>query len=277
MSHVVTRFRKGRRVIAVYHDESPSNPRENEFHYAKLVLYHRSYNLGDAHSIHRDHFEDLETLAEMLREEYSPRLLVPVSFHDYGYVSLEAKPHSGGPFDRSVCGFAVVTHDVVEEIGNLDVTDAQLIDEINAELTEYSAYINGEVYEYCFDTDLEKEWVGGFIGTDYVANGLIESAFGTTEGVVEQNASGSWPKAPEPPRDPSVVALLRGAWLGVKDGVESPDELTVGMTWENETQNELYDAGVNIGQSVVALKRAVKSIATAAYQRATAAYERARS
>lgn len=39
--------------------------------------------------------------------------------------------------------------------------------------------------------------------------------------------------------------------LGVLDGVESPHDLSMGMTWDDDQDmNEAYDRGVNDGQAV---------------------------
>lgn len=38
--------------------------------------------------------------------------------------------------------------------------------------------------------------------------------------------------------------------LGVQDGLESPHDLSMGMTWEDDQDmNEAYDRGVNPGQA----------------------------
>lgn len=42
--------------------------------------------------------------------------------------------------------------------------------------------------------------------------------------------------------------MRKAFWLGVKDGLESPYDLSMGMTWDDADKNEAYDHGVNVGQ-----------------------------
>jgi len=37
--------------------------------------------------------------------------------------------------------------------------------------------------------------------------------------------------------------------IGYQDGLESPHDLSVGMTWDDPAKNEAYDHGVNNGQA----------------------------
>jgi hypothetical protein len=56
------------------------------------------------------------------------------------------------------------------------------------------------------------------------------------------------------------MKTLRAWWLGVRDGWESPDDLSMGMTWPgDDPRNEAYDRGVNAGQFVGRLVARVRS------------------
>jgi hypothetical protein len=45
--------------------------------------------------------------------------------------------------------------------------------------------------------------------------------------------------------------LLYAWYLGLKDGLANPFELTSGITWEDDQgKNEAYDYGVNAGQRI---------------------------
>jgi hypothetical protein len=37
--------------------------------------------------------------------------------------------------------------------------------------------------------------------------------------------------------------------IGYQDGLENPDDLSIGMTWPDNDLNEAYDRGVNEGQA----------------------------
>ena len=59
--------------------------------------------------------------------------------------------------------------------------------------------------------------------------------------------------------------MLNKPWrLGVRDGLENPDDLGRGLTWEgNAEANEAYDRGVNVGQALARLGRAVHALVRA--------------
>lgn len=41
---------------------------------------------------------------------------------------------------------------------------------------------------------------------------------------------------------------LKAFWIGVKDGWQQPIELSMGMSYDYERLNEVYDHGANLGQ-----------------------------
>jgi hypothetical protein len=43
---------------------------------------------------------------------------------------------------------------------------------------------------------------------------------------------------------------IRVFWAGVRDGFEQPIDFSIGMTYADDTLNELYDRGVNLGQAI---------------------------
>ncbi len=44
---------------------------------------------------------------------------------------------------------------------------------------------------------------------------------------------------------------VRAVWLGVKDGLRQPYELTSGITWDDyQDLNLAYDKGANLGQKI---------------------------
>jgi hypothetical protein len=54
------------------------------------------------------------------------------------------------------------------------------------------------------------------------------------------------------------METLHAFWLGIKDGYDQPYDLTSGLTWgNNRSLNEIYDHGVNMGQRIGALRRAI--------------------
>jgi hypothetical protein len=45
--------------------------------------------------------------------------------------------------------------------------------------------------------------------------------------------------------------LRRAYTIGVRDGIESPHDLSMGMTWEiDRGENDAYDRGANLGQRI---------------------------
>lgn len=46
------------------------------------------------------------------------------------------------------------------------------------------------------------------------------------------------------------MTKIKAYWQGFKDGFESPECLSSGMTYPDDNLNEMYDRGVNFGQVV---------------------------
>lgn len=47
------------------------------------------------------------------------------------------------------------------------------------------------------------------------------------------------------------MKTIKAFWLGVKDGWAQPEDLTSGLTWDNnDALNEAYDRGANVGQFI---------------------------
>lgn len=56
--------------------------------------------------------------------------------------------------------------------------------------------------------------------------------------------------------------VVRAAWAGVRDGYAlAGGELHCGLTWEDDpAANEAYDSGVNLGESLQALRDAFHNL-----------------
>ena len=52
----------------------------------------------------------------------------------------------------------------------------------------------------------------------------------------------------------------------MRDGIDSPDALEFGMTWQQDQDaNEWYDRGVNVGQALMGVSRSIRALAHALF------------
>lgn len=97
--------------------------------------------------------------------------IYPVYCYEHGNVSYKRGTAHG--FDFSNCGYYIITHKTQDKLG----TNAQDFERIvDAELEEYTAWANGEVYAYnLYDEQGEEiEQKGGFYGLEDIRAELPE-------------------------------------------------------------------------------------------------------
>jgi hypothetical protein len=187
--------------IKILPDPDPMNPRDWE-NANTMVCWHRRYKLGDAQPTcdPDDYLRQLaaqtdssdegsdEQIPQRLKEHF---LILPLYLYDHSGLRMKTTPFSC-PWDSGQVGWIYTTLDhLVECYGSPD-NDPTFDSPVRysfqegsmptlreageavlrCEVCVYDQYLSGEVYGWETDTDS----CGGFFGSDFEANGLLETA-----------------------------------------------------------------------------------------------------
>lgn len=123
--------------------ENAENPRMWD-NFAKLVCFHRRYDLGDKHNYKFDDYESWEEVEEAIRNEHNVIAMAPLYLYDHSGITIATKPF-GCRWDSGRVGVAYVTKEQLEYIGGFEENAQEYLE---AEVKTYDSYIRGEVYDY---------------------------------------------------------------------------------------------------------------------------------
>lgn len=120
------------------------NPRDN-FNLGTMIFFHQRYSLGDTHNINAsDYVSFIDMQISGLKKKY--RVIVPVYMYEHSGIAFSTSPFSC-PWDSGQIGFMVVSAEKIRENFNIKRITKKYIDStleiLNAELIDYSLYING--------------------------------------------------------------------------------------------------------------------------------------
>lgn len=152
-------------MLKIERDQDPRNPREDD-NLGRMHCEHRRYTLGDR-GIPTPFVND-DWRAGVLRDDV--RLSLPIYMYDHSGITLSHSPFSC-PWDSGKLGWHYLTKADVKKNFNRDVTDEELTAHLKAELEEYDAYIQGEVWGFVDGND-DSCW--GFIGEDLEDTGILD-------------------------------------------------------------------------------------------------------
>ena len=212
MNQPVETFEHAGLHVEIHHDEDCSSPREND-NVAKLVCWHRNYNLGDEQPK-----EDAATYRARLAAELDPTLddtgedgderiaavledkltTLPLYLYDHSGITMSTGPFSC-PWDSGQVGFAYISLADLAKCDVLDPAPKEWTDTLRArareiilqEVKEYDAFIRGECYGYTITRPPEHAECGechraykpvtvdscwGFIGHEWVIQAAKEAA-----------------------------------------------------------------------------------------------------
>lgn len=135
-------------IIEVRFDDDPVNPREWQDCGCTILHWHRRRDIGDKQMFPNNYeAEGLGELVAEVSEEYDFVYAWPMFAYEHGGIALSLGADAlVCPFDSGVAGIVGVTEDQVKNIGIRDRAHAYQLCE--AEVREFSAYCNGEVYFY---------------------------------------------------------------------------------------------------------------------------------
>lgn len=206
------------KLVFIYQDDDPTNPREAE-NIAHLWMVHRRYTLGDKDPP-EDFKEDQESFCAELTRDPDVLCVRSIYGYDHGGLTIRLKPY-WDTWDSGCLGVGVVRKSRMMAMGfdEVNCTKEKAEKVLEAEVEEYDQFLMGDIY--CFKTfqgrDMEEpidSW-DGYFGTDFAKNGLLASAF-----------QGGWEQAK---RVPDKRALAE-AKIRVRDFFEAREDLSVSVS-----------------------------------------------
>lgn len=163
--------------LTIGYDSTTASPRDwsNSWN---LSCSHKRYDLGDEDCrLNVGDYDSWEEYGEVLREEYDIVEMVPLYMTDHSYLALSIV-NPNDRWDSGQIGYAFLTaenqKDLAGAYGITDLHEASL-EVLKQELEVYEGYLNGEAYSIRVENVNTGEMIdsiGGFYGTDFVANGL---------------------------------------------------------------------------------------------------------
>lgn len=179
---------RGSANIAVFFDNDAENPRSLNSNICHMICRHRRYTLGDDHDgieqtlqalclkhgidPYGDPDDDNDEMdVPGMIEALTPYVVIrPIAIYDHGGVSVfwaDGKRSICDLWDTSLVGFGFVESEDIERAGLPKPGWRQAaIRAMDAEMEDYSAYVNGECYG-CSVTDEQGEEIynaWGYIG-----------------------------------------------------------------------------------------------------------------
>jgi len=144
-------IKKGKKILKIYVDEDPSNPREWD-NLTKMVLSHKRYNLPNEINLNFNDFTSWEEIEKHIKEEFKAVLVYAVRGYDHsGFsISLCNEYPFNDCWDSGQLGFiCVLEDDLKKEFGKVDKTNINKCEKIlKGEFESYKNWIEGEIYGY---------------------------------------------------------------------------------------------------------------------------------
>ena len=180
--------------INIYQDNDATSPREyNDL--SSMICFHSRYNLGDKHDYsdpeefiwqladidydsgeHENKTsEELNELAWKILNERKEFAILPLYLYDHSGITMNTSGFSCG-WDSGQVGWIYTNKTMLDVMGISpeDRTNEKLEMYLKSDVEFYDQFITGQVYWYKIE-DGEGS-CGGFFGTDWRNNGLLEHA-----------------------------------------------------------------------------------------------------
>jgi len=186
--------------IQISYDEIQINPREEFDNFGTFVLSHKRYSVANESDIKISDYKSWYKVKKAILKQNGPCIVLPVYMYDHSGVALSTV-RTGcftDTWDSGVLGLIFVSHKRIrEEYSIKRVTKEALSksqDRLVNEVEIYGAYLNGEVFDYAILNTagqiIEGSVCGGFYGSNFTKNGLIEAAEEFIEWHKEQDTQG---------------------------------------------------------------------------------------
>lgn len=189
-------------TFEIKYDENIDNPRDWGI-YTHMFCFHKIHDLGDKHNYKPEDFNSFEEFKEQIEKDYDILEIMPLYIHDHRRITISVKEF-GDPWDSGQVGWVFIEKDVVENILNGDKEKAREI--IEFEVTDYNAYLNGDMLEYTIKS-LDGEIIDyckGFVNNKQCVEEMVDSTdfyysnYGYTEEMVREEFQKAYDKFNNP-------------------------------------------------------------------------------
>lgn len=184
--HAVQRYESEQKIVEIYVDECPENPRDEMETVSTLWCWHRRYCLGSKkeakeRGLNPSDYSGWDELRAAIEKRVKPVMLLPVFMYEHGDVALSTEPFSC-PWDSGQVGFIFAQRNRLKDFGAKIATKkvrASIEKALLSELQTYEAYINGEVFAYrVLEGGVVTDSCAGYYGADEIPY-MLQCALGT--------------------------------------------------------------------------------------------------
>lgn len=160
------------------YQSADSNPREWD-NLGKMICFHSRYDLGDKHEYTTDDFDGWEDMQNKLIRQNDLAIILPLYLYDHSGITISTTPF-GCKWDSGQVGYVIVTRAELRENFMVKRLSAKLIEQgkeiIVSEIKTYDQYLRGDVFGFRVEDENGNtlDSCGGFYGTDWEENGILE-------------------------------------------------------------------------------------------------------
>jgi len=176
---LVKEINKNRAVLKIYQDQDCPSPREGE-NLGTMVCWHRCYQLGDEQAKNTGSYSSWEEWRE--GELGKDVIALPLYLYHHSGLAMSTRctyPFND-PWDAGQVGWIYTTPEKIRDwFGVKRVTKklrARVFEILEAEVEEYSRWLEGDVYGYVLEdpegNEIDSCW--GFYGMDWKENGMAD-------------------------------------------------------------------------------------------------------
>jgi len=108
----IERFKKDDKILKVFLDKYPENPRDWD-NVGLMLCLHKRYNLGDRHELAASDFSRWSDIERYLREDLNAAVVLPLYLYDHGGISMSTSrvyPYNDR-WDSGQVGFICATEE----------------------------------------------------------------------------------------------------------------------------------------------------------------------
>lgn len=184
----IEKFKVDDKVVKIFVDEDPENPRTECDNCDLFILFHPNYNLGDKHDYKYDDFNGWDEMEDQIIKDHNPVEIRQIRMYEHSGITISdssAYPYNDR-WDSSMIGFALISRKSALEtmmVKRITKRIKKWAKEcLDSTIKTYDQYLRGECYGYVIEDvdgeELESCW--GFIGMDCVKEEATEIAKGIT-------------------------------------------------------------------------------------------------
>jgi len=183
----VKEFKTKDKLLKIFIDESPENPRTAWDNLGTMVCFHKRYDLGDNHNYSSSDYDSWDEMEKAIIKQEDVAVILPLYLYDHSSLSISTNPFSCG-WDSGQVGFIYVSRETLRKDYSVKRISNKIIEKATklllGEVETYDQYIKGDVYgfkvfnvETCdkgceHEEEIDSCW--GFFGDNFIENGLIE-------------------------------------------------------------------------------------------------------